>query len=136
MPRPFGEGSLIRILLPRLKAFGLLLCRVRQLQNCKRICIPGYLPLKPVITICADTLVNVLNLLLMSIVGPCALKVSFYYYTHTGKKKRLLEENREEGRERRGIVQLKKPPSVAAFVGMELQYRESSLTLQVTARGS
>lgn len=72
----------------------------------------------------------------MSIVGPCALKVFFYYYTHTGKKKRLLEENREEGRERGGIVQLKKPPSVAAFVGMELQYRESSLTLQVTAHGS
>lgn len=72
----------------------------------------------------------------MSIVGPCALKVFFYYYTHTGKKKRLLEENREEGRERGGIVQLKKPPSVAAFIGMELQYRESSLTLQVTARGS
>ena len=88
------------------------------------------------ITICADTLVNFLNMLLMSIMGPYALKVSFYYSIHTGKKKKLLEENKEEGRERGGIVQLKKPPSVAAFVGMELQYRESSLTFQVTARGS
>ena len=67
------------------------------------------------ITICADTLVNFLNMLLMSIMGPHALKVSFYYSIHTGKKKKLLEENKEEGRERGGIVQLKKPPKRGCF---------------------